>query len=301
MIRLKIFFKFLFILFYLLIFAGYDEAYGIQYREKDKKCMEECHSKDFYYNPYGYFGNLRSLKLDYETFIKSKHGTFNCIDCHYDVEAGEKTHFVKMPSIKCQHCHIEKEKQTDYIRKLLASKGLEIDSKKLVYNDYIESLHGKAYYSNKKNAPYCSGCHDPHNANLKSETSTISMENLPKTCGRCHPNESFSGDTFLKKIALTRVNGHKKGDSSIDYSVKNCVGCHEGDAGHSKKISEPSCKSCHKKSGTFLFSDFHGNNLSITVFLLNFGFIFGAIIFIGAGIGYLAGKQKELKKEDESH
>lgn len=278
-----------------------NRVFAVTYREKDKKCMEECHSKDIKYNPYGYFGNLNSINVDYELFLKSKHSAFNCVDCHFDVEAGEKAHFAKEPTIKCESCHIEKEKLTENIKKLLMSKGIEMDEKKIVYNDYLNSVHGKAYYEKKKNAPYCTGCHNPHNANLKSPASTVSRDNLPKTCGRCHPNEGMGGETFLKKLSLVRVNGHKKGDSSIDYSVKNCAGCHKKEAVHSKEEKNTGCQSCHKKSANFFFTDFHNNDSSLIVYLLNFGFIFGTIIFIGAGIGYLAGKQKETKKEDESH
>ncbi|MCX7991337.1 MAG: hypothetical protein N2999_04770 [Proteobacteria bacterium] len=293
---------FMFLTFFIIFLSlSYKKVYAVQYRDKDKKCMEECHSKDIRYTPYGYFGNLNSINLDYESFLKSKHGIFDCVDCHFDVEGGEKTHFVKEPSIKCESCHIEKNKRSERINNLLMSKGVEFENKKIVYNDYVESLHGKAYYNKKKNAPYCTGCHNPHNANLKSPDSTVSSKNLPVTCGRCHPNEGLKGDTFLKKLSLARINGHKKGDSSVDYSAKNCIGCHEGEAVHGKKAKNLNCMSCHKKTTSFLFSDFHGNNLSVFVYLLNFGFIFGAIIFVGAGIGYLAGKQKETKKEDESH
>jgi len=71
-----------------------NKVFAVTYREKDKKCMEECHSKDIKYNPYGYFGNLNSINVDYELFLKSKHSAFNCVDCHFDVEAGEKAHFL---------------------------------------------------------------------------------------------------------------------------------------------------------------------------------------------------------------
>lgn len=294
----KVFILFSFFLT-LVFFSG--KASAVEYREKDKKCMEECHSKDIRYNPFGYYGNLNSIGVDYEGFLKSKHGLFNCVDCHYDVDAGEKTHFVKGPSARCEFCHIDKDKYPENIKKLFVSKGIKMEDKKRVYEDYRESLHGKAFYENKKNAPYCTGCHNPHNADLTSPNSTVSKANLPKTCSKCHPNEGKRGEGLLAKIALLRINGHKKGDSSIDYSAKNCIACHQGDGVHGKKVSELNCKACHKKGASFFFSDFHGKELSTLTYLLNFGLIFGAIIFVGAGIGFMAGKQKEIKKEDESH
>ncbi len=276
-------------------------AFAADYREKDKKCMEECHSKDIRYTPYGFYGNQRSIHIDYDKFLNSKHGIFYCIDCHYDVEAGEKTHFVKEPSIKCESCHVETDRYSERIAALFKAKDIKMEDKKRVFKDFKDSLHGKAYYEKKKNAPYCTGCHDGHNANLSDKDSTISRCNLPKTCSRCHPYEATGGDGVFSKIAQIRVNGHKKGDSSIDYSRKNCVACHQSDAAHGKKMPEHNCMSCHKKEAGFLFTDFHGKNLSVLTYLLNFGLVFGGIIFIGVGIGYMAGRQKETKEEHESH
>lgn len=290
-----------FIMIIFLTTLLFNSLYALDFREKDKKCMEECHSKDIKYNPYGYFGNLKSIKIDYELFLKSKHGAFLCVECHFDVDGGEKTHYLKAPSIKCESCHINEENRNENIKKLLASKDIEMDDKKIVYEEYRNSVHGMAFYENKRNAPYCTGCHNPHNANLKSPFSDVSKDNLPKTCGRCHPNESFSGESFLQKLSLLRVNAHKKGDSAIDYSSSNCIACHSNVFHTKNKENLNGCMTCHKKKAQLFFADFHGNNISLVTLLINFGFIFSAIIFAGAGIGYLAGKQKEIKKEDEKH
>ncbi len=274
---------------------------AVEYRERDKKCMDECHSKDIRYTPYGYYGNEKSIHLDYEKFLNSKHGVFYCVDCHHDVDAGEKTHFVKEPSIRCESCHINVEAYSERIKELFKTKGIKMDDKKRVFMDFKESLHGKAYFEKKKNAPYCTGCHESHNANLTDKDSSVSKSNLPQTCVRCHPYEAGAGDGLFSKMALLRVRGHKKGDSSIDYSRKNCMACHQGDSAHGKKISELNCMSCHKKEAGVFFSDFHGKDLSTLTYLINFGLIFGGIVFIGAGIGYMAGRQKETKEEHESH
>ncbi len=271
----------------------------IEYREKDKKCMEECHGKlNLYYNPASPWGNLRSAKIDYERFLNSKHGIFYCNECHVDAEAaGEKTHFAKEPTIHCDSCHIDESKYTDSVKKLFAAKQIRMDDKKRVAADYYESKHGQAYAAKKRNAPFCTGCHDPHNANLSDKDSTVSKCNISKTCGTCHEDVTVAGKNLFGKLAMLRINGHKKGNSSIDYSYSNCVGCHQGDAVHGKKTGEVNCMSCHKKPAGFLFTDFHGKNLPTLAYLLNFGLVFGFIFVVGVAIFFFAGKTEDKKEE----
>lgn len=274
----------------------------VEYREKDKKCMTDCHGKlNLYYNPASPWGNLRSAKIDYEKFLNSKHGIFYCNECHVDAEAaGEKTHLAKGVSIHCDSCHIAEKDYSENIKKLFVSKQIRMDDKKRVAADYYESKHGKAYSLKKRNAPFCTSCHDPHNANLADKDSPVNKKNIVKTCGTCHQDVTLSGKNIFGNLAMLRINGHKKGNSSIDYSYNNCVGCHQGDAVHGKNRSEVNCMSCHKKSSGFIFADFHGKNLPVLSYLLNFGLVFGSILVLGVAIFFFAGKTEE-KKEEEHH
>lgn len=291
-----------FLTFSLLIGRSFAQTVNVEYREKDKKCMTDCHGKlNIYYNPASYWGNIRSAKIDYEKFLNSKHGIFYCNECHVDADsAGEKSHFAKEVSIHCDSCHIPENEYSENIKKLFVSKQIRMDDKKRVAPDYYESAHGKAYLLKKRNAPFCTGCHDPHNANLADKDSTVSKNNLVKTCGTCHSDATISSKNIFSKLAMLRINGHKKGNSLIDYSYTNCKGCHQGDAAHGKKLSDINCMACHKKSASFLFTDFHGRELPVFSLLLNFGLLFGSIFVIGAVIFFFAGKTEE-KKEEEPH
>lgn len=273
-----------------------------EYREKDKRCMEECHGKlNLYYNPPTHWGNLRSAKIDYDKFLNSKHGIFYCNECHLDADkAGEKSHFAKESVIHCDSCHIEESEYTPYIKELFKSKQIRMEDKKRVAKDYYESKHGVAYLSKKRNAPFCTACHDPHNANLADKDSTVNRANIVKTCGNCHQDVTLSGKNLFGKLAMLRINGHKKGNSSIDYSYGNCVGCHKGDAVHGKNIAEVNCMACHKKEGNFIFTDFHGKNMPALAYILNFGLVFGSLFVVGIAIFFFAGKTEE-KKEVEHH
>jgi nitrate/TMAO reductase-like tetraheme cytochrome c subunit len=67
------------------------------------------------------------------------------------------------------------------------------------YNDYY---HGRAYKTREVDSPACWTCHNQHDVFPKKELrSSISSDNLPKTCGRCHPepSESFT-DQYAEMI-----------------------------------------------------------------------------------------------------
>lgn len=278
-------------------------AQGVEFRERDKRCMEECHGKlKLYYTPPNYLGNLRSANIDYEKFLNSKHGIFYCNECHLDADtAGEKTHFAKESAIHCDSCHIEESEYTEYIKKLFTAKQIRMDDKKRVAKDYYESKHGIAYAMKKRNAPFCTGCHDPHNANLSDKESSVRASNLSKTCGVCHEEVLVSSKNVFGKLAMFRINGHKKGNSSVDYSYGNCVGCHQGDAVHGKRKGDVDCMACHRKVSGFFFTDFHGKNIPVLAYILNFALLFGAIFVVGTAIFFFAGNIKEEKKEEEHH
>jgi len=267
------------------------------YREPEKKCMEECHGKEgFYYTPASYWGNMHSLYVNYEKFIKSKHAIFTCLDCHPDADAGEKAHTPMRKNVKCESCHGPEHLMPEHIKKTFKEKGIEMPEKKKVYNDYVESVHGRAYLQKKRNAPYCTGCHDPHNANKNDKDFAVKLDNLPKTCGKCHLDQVGKDKTVFSKMALFRINGHKKGNSATDFSIKNCVACHQGDSAHGKKVNEQVCMDCHKRKSNLFATDFHGTELPGLAILLNFGLVFCIVLIGGAVIVYkISGN--ESKKE----
>lgn len=284
--------KLLFVLFLFLPAMTYGA-----YRDQDKKCMDECHGKEgFYYTPPSPWGNLQSLYVNYDKFLKSKHGIFTCLDCHPDADAGEKSHFPMRKNLKCESCHGIPEMMPENIKKIFTDKGIEMPEKKRVYKDYLESVHGKAYQNHKKNAPYCIGCHDPHNANKNDKDFAVSLNNLPVTCGKCHPEEAGKDKGFFSALSLFRVNGHQKGDSATDFTAKNCVACHQGDSAHGKNINDHACMSCHKRKSNLIVTDFHGHELPGLAILLNFALFFGLVLIGGAATLYVTTTKREKKE-----
>jgi hypothetical protein len=56
------------------------------------------------------------------------------------------------------------------------------------YSSYVGSFHGVALKYGDLSAASCTSCHEVHRILPSSEAeSSISIQNLPKTCGKCHP------------------------------------------------------------------------------------------------------------------
>ena len=66
------------------------------------------------------------------------------------------------------------------------------------FNSFADSFHGLASRAGMVEAANCASCHGSHNIKPASDpTSTIYKDNLPATCGRCHPgaNKNFTRGT----------------------------------------------------------------------------------------------------------
>ena len=158
----------------------------------------------------------------------------SCIDCHKTL-----TPFIeeqkRFNQIRIQHlernvgCSLECHE--DRIRQLATSN----------YQQWQESLHAVKGVT-------CDACHggDPKQAtkekahiNFKNTTdpeSPVYYTNVPKTCGKCHPNElgNFENSTHFKKLELLQL-------------APTCTTCHHP---HTFTILNPedftnSCGNCH--------------------------------------------------------
>lgn len=71
----------------------------------------------------------------------------------------------------------------------------------MVSETYLESFHGLATRGGLKEAANCESCHGYHNVRpSKDSLSTIHKNNLPETCGNCHPGATEV--LFSSKIHL---------------------------------------------------------------------------------------------------
>jgi hypothetical protein len=107
-----------------------------------------------------------------------------------------------------------------------------------------ENQHG---LHSERTPPKCYTCHTKHAIFPKSdERSSIHAKQLKNTCKGCHGRESGQTDYFSWLPSL-QVSSHSKQDFSRDYSLDNCVGCHQGRGvhGQAELVNDQDCYKCH--------------------------------------------------------
>ncbi|MFC2170001.1 hypothetical protein ACFLRM_05500 [Acidobacteriota bacterium] len=134
----------------------------------------------------------------YAKFINSIHGQAayaknipdapTCTDCHgehtirkYENPASSvsKSNIVKT----CSECHSAEA--------IVGKYGITTEQVK----SFEESFHGLAVDFGSKKAANCASCHTPHDIRPSSDPlSSININNIPETCGKCHPgaNANFA-------------------------------------------------------------------------------------------------------------
>lgn len=153
----------------------------------------------------------------YEEYSESVHGQAVssgieaapvCTDCHGEhtiakVTDPESMVYSKNIPTTCSACHDDMELAAEY--------GFAPRR----YATYINSYHGVANKFGVSYVANCATCHGIHNIRPADDPlSTISKENLPQTCGKCHPgaSENFA----LGKI---HVEPTKEGSMGV-YAVR---------------------------------------------------------------------------------
>ncbi len=108
-------------------------------------------------------GKVISLFIKKNDFAKSVHGENGCVSCHDDVDEEDLPHDETLKKVQCSNCH---------------------DSE---YEQYKNSLHGKALERNDPDAPTCEDCHGYHYVQPPSNPdSPTYIMNIPIMCGKCH-------------------------------------------------------------------------------------------------------------------
>jgi hypothetical protein len=75
------------------------------------------------------------------------------------------------------------------------------------FSSYMDSFHGIAVEYGMTKAANCASCHGVHDILPSSDpASTVHRANLPKTCGRCHPN---AGPNFAKGAVHVEITPSK--------------------------------------------------------------------------------------------
>jgi len=162
------------------------------------KTCGRCHLEE--YADYRY--SIHSLAL-----LQGKKESAACTDCHGEHNISSikdplsNVYVSKIPKT-CSHCHSNK--------KIMDKYGVRVEQ----VITYEESFHGIANKFGSKAVATCASCHGYHNILPASDPmSSINKNNLPKTCGKCHPGANIN---FTKgKIHIAP----KKKEAGIVYYI----------------------------------------------------------------------------------
>jgi hypothetical protein len=97
----------------------------------------------------------------------------------------------------------------------------------------------------------CHACHTRHAIRSKDDPdASIHADQLPITCGSCHP--TATGDNgYFSWFPAWQIASHKKGDFAQAYERTQCLGCHQGAGAHgeSDPLNDQTCYRCHPADG----------------------------------------------------
>ena len=157
------------------------------------------------------------LHMSIEEFEGSVHNEeATCLDCHTGVIDDEHQSVEGSGATDCSGCHEN------------------------------ENRHGLKAQANER--PQCYNCHTRHNIQAKADpASTVHPDQLPVTCGECHPVASGKNKGYFDWFPGFQVASHNKADFSASFDKDNCLGCHQGAGAHgeTEPIDEQTCYKCH--------------------------------------------------------
>lgn len=160
-----------------------------------------------------------------------------CVDCHgaHDVQPPD-TVPVEMTQ-KCGSCHV------------------------VVYDEFEDSVHGKALLAGDPNVPSCSGCHGVHG--VQNPTTALFRNRSPEMCAGCHGDPELMAqydisthifDTYLTDFHGTTVALFAQQDPNVPTNKAVCIDCHgvhditPVDSGSTEIVQQrllQMCQQCH--------------------------------------------------------
>lgn len=206
-----------------------------------------------------------------------------CTDCHMSHGVKkinkEKTHEDKLHLLDiCAKCH----------------EG--------IYNDYVKSIHGKAFEEGIDDSPICTDCHGEHTikSHLLPEASTYATH-IGATCTACHDNEKINTRYDLSAL---RMKTYKKSYHGVaitlgDVTVANCGSCHgyhdilpstDPASSINPKNLGKTCAKCHPGSAeTFIESKIHESNTEMHIIprVIRLLYIILIVCVIGGFVFYI--------------
>jgi len=154
----------------------------------------------------------------YQEYLKSVHGralytaglldvAAVCTDCHgvHDIQSAGTPHLKARDPATCGRCHV------------------------LVFDDYKQSVHGRAALEGNIDAPLCVDCHGEHAvASPKDAAAPTSKTHLPDTCSACHARPEIMSKYGVPEDRIRTFIGSLHGIAIGlgDKAAASCASCH---------------------------------------------------------------------------
>jgi predicted CXXCH cytochrome family protein len=189
-----------------------------------------CHEKSMQEFDKGIHGQALQLKALYAPDCKECHGTHNILPT---TDPKSLTYKMNVP-VLCGNCHREGAP---------VQRTYNIGEHNILEN-YSESMHGEGLF--KKGLTVTATCNDCHGNHLilphTSPNSTISVNNIAKTCMKCHAEIEKVHTKIIKKELWEKEPG----------AIPACTDCHPPHkvdvTNIVETISDRSCLKCHEQN-----------------------------------------------------
>ncbi len=188
----------------------------------DSQACQKCHDKpDITMKTQD--GKTWNLHISTEAFLKSRHDTNDCTDCHEDIE--DDKHAKEKPPVKSRR---------DFALKL---NDACVSCHKKHVTQYQDSVHAALIKDGSDKAPLCSDCHAVHT--LLSVKIVKPVAETP--CLKCHEEigKAYVGDVHgLERVAKGKP-------------APLCADCHQAHAIRAASADtrlKDACLACHKEA-----------------------------------------------------
>ena len=154
----------------------------------------------------------------YQEYLKSVHGralyraglldvAAVCTDCHgvHDIQSAGTPHLKAKDPATCGRCHV------------------------LVFEDYKQSVHGRAALEGNVDVPLCVDCHGEHSVASPGEPAAPTAKtHVPDTCSSCHARPEIMSKYGIPEDRIRTFIGSLHGIAVGlgDKAAASCASCH---------------------------------------------------------------------------
>jgi predicted CXXCH cytochrome family protein len=218
----------------------------------------DCHGEDSFPHDNPPAASIREFRVTQSNI---------CIDCHEEQaeNLSDGVHYTalvagNLRSATCVDCHGAHDIQgsSESNAEIAQSCGA---CHQIVYNEFAQSVHGKALIEGDPNVPTCVDCHGVHG--IQHPTTALFRNRSPELCAGCHANEELMAqydittnvfDSYLSDFHGTTVALFQQEAPNVASNKAVCYDCHgvhdiaRADESNSHVIREnllATCQQCH--------------------------------------------------------